>query len=406
MDRKNVLVLIYACRAAERQYLSGIGSYVRQHKKWRIYPGQPYYNQGDFDPWFHKNRIRETIMKWKIDGIIANIMDDDMINQLPREVPCVISPRSTCVSWCVNTIGDSDQIGKLAAGHFLTKGYRYFAYCGFGEYRWSVDRRDGFLKYIRKAGFKVNVYQGSVQTQDQWWDYDFGPLREWIESLPKPVAVFACNDDRGRQILEVARETAVAVPQEMAVLGVDNDELVCEMTDPPLSSIAVNFEKKGYEVAAVLDRMMRGKKPKTNMIYALPVGVMARQSTDMLAVQNTIVSKAVDYIHQHLQDKLIVSTVAENMLVSRRTLERHFKQELGTSIHDYIRYVRLDEIKKMLILTDLPIKQIAAQFGYSDAPLFRSFFKRMMDVSPIVWRKQNRHIHPKTGIFSRNPFLG
>ncbi len=235
------------------------------------------------------------------------------------------------------------------------------------------------MAQLESHGFGCSVYSaikdsGNESTPNL--ESDMAALLRWIKRLPRPVAIFACFDIRGVQVLEACRRLGFHVPDEVAVLGVDNDELLCDLADPPMSSIIPDGRRTGYEAAALLDRMMRGDKFQNEGRLFDPLGVAVRLSTDVVAVADRHVAAAVRYIREHACNGITVGDVVANVPLSRRVLETRFRKCLGCSPHDQILRVKLDRVKKLLIDTDLPLAAIAERTGFAHVEYLSVAFKK------------------------------
>jgi LacI family transcriptional regulator len=212
-------------------------------------------------------------------------------------------------------------------------------------------------------------------------------LTAWLESLEKPVGLMAANDARARHVLEACRAIGLRVPEDVAVLGVDNDDVICELTDPPLSSIEHGAASLGYQAAALLDQLMNGKKPKHMSTGVPPKEVVARRSTDILAIEDPEVAAAMAYLHENSCRPIRIADVVAAVQVSRSTLETKFKAVTGRTIHNEIRRLQIDSVRSLLATTDLPIKQIAAMAGFAHIHYMTTIFHQHTGWTPAEYRK-------------------
>ena len=286
---------------------------------------------------------------------------------------------------------DDRAIGALGADHFLEHGYRSFGYCGISGLFWSEKRGEAFQERIVQAGHSVHHYQAPLRGKTYAQVKHRSALVEWLGSLTKPAAVMACNDDEARDVLRACRAAEIVVPDEVAVLGVDNDDLVCNFCFPPLSSIALDVDEAGYEAAGYLDALMDGPKNHRADVEVTPLYVVPRMSTDLLAIKDGRVAAAVRYLHQNPRCTIQVSDLAKAAGLSRRSLEQRFHRILGKSPHEVIRHVRIEQMAQMLIETDLPVAQIAQLLGFSYVRNMARWFKQHMGMSPSAYRAQHRH---------------
>jgi len=279
----------------------------------------------------------------------------------------------------------------MAAEHLLERGFRNFGYCGFDDMYWSCQRGDSFIARIAEAGFKTSFYKQPKSRANRLWYREEAILAEWLRGLPKPVGIMACNDDRGQHITEACAKAKLDVPYEVAIIGVDNDDQVCDISNPPLSSVALDIEKAGFQASELLDRMMAGEKMKPQTVIVHPNRVVMRQSTNIVAVKDKLVSQALTYIHHNAKRLIQVEDVVKNLSVSRRNLHDKFMKTLARSVYDEIKRVRIDLISQMLIETDLSISDIALSLGYDNTNHIARYFKQKMGISPVDYRKLHGH---------------
>jgi len=375
-------LLIESSRASGRALLCGIAKCAHHYGPWSFY-----WEPGGLEKAWPKLKALD------VNGII--LRDVDKLEEvLDLGVPAVIIGHSkTEVPNMVNVVTDSSAIGKIGAEHLLNCGFKHFAFCGYGNvssspleresFTWSDLRKESFERRIRKAGFEVNPYTILSAT----WREESRRMAAWLQSLPKPVGLMACNDDCGRQVIEACKLANLSVPDAVGVLGADNDEVVCGLSDPPMSSVAINFERAGYEAALILYRLLRGKRSVPLKITVPATHVVARRSTDFMAVIDPHVSKGLQFIRDHARENIMVLDISRAAGLSRRALEIKFRQEIGCSIHEYVRRVRTDQIVRLLVETDLPVGQIAETLGFSDVQHFARYFRAGKQASPLAYRR-------------------
>jgi LacI family transcriptional regulator len=375
-----VALLVETSNAYARGLLRGIVSFIREHRLWSLYLSE--HNRGDKPP--------RWLAHWKGHGIIARIENVAIAEALRQvSVPVVDVSAARLIPSLPWFETDDGAIAHLAADHLLERGFNYFAYAGDGQFNWSKWRCEHFQNCIRAAGKECFIYQPvkgfSLDDEEQ-----LHHLGSWIKELPKPVGVMACYDFRGQQVLDACRRIGVAVPDEVAVIGVDNDDLLCELSHPPLSSVIPNTHRTGYEAARLLDEMMSGKKVRGETHLIPPLGIATRQSTDVLAIGDRNVARAVHFIRQHACDGIKVKDVLKAVPHSRTLLEGRFKKLIGRTPHEEILRVRLDRVKQLLIETDLPLEQIAERAGFPHVEYLSVAFRREVGVPPSQFRSQNR----------------
>jgi len=375
-----VILLIETTHAYGRRLIRGIAQYSRHHGPWSFYREAPFYGKQG------RSRIRMSeLKKINADGII--VREPERIEEfLSLKIPIIVSP--TLVHPKIPTILTSaDQIGVLAAEHLLERGFKHFAYCGFETLAWSVHRHSSFMEHIQKAGFPADHFFCSVKHISSPSEKQRKRLSDWLISLPKPTGIMACNDDMGRSILEACKSAQIPVPEQIAVVGVDDDPLICELTDPPLSSVALHSEKAGYEAAELLDRLMQGEKMKGQIIPHAPSHVVSRQSTDTLAVEDPDVARALVFIRSHFKESLSVEDVSSEVAVSSRNLYTKFMAALGHSVHKEIQKVRIGHICTLLAETDLSIQQITMDMEFTGIEHIARYFYKEKGMTLREFRK-------------------
>ena len=376
-------LLIEENREIGRGLLRGIAQYSRAFGPWLFYRESPFYERLS-----EKERLRR-IKNWNPDGIIMREQGDMDVDLLSMKIPIVYSGhRKGPAKGVPNILGDDREIGRIAASYLLNKGFRNFGFCGFDDMWWAIDRGRFFAEALFEAGFKVNFYVPPVQHVLRSWPREPEMICKWIQTLPKPCAVFACTDDRCRQVAAACRQAGVRVPEEIALLGVDNDELTCNFSSPPLSSILLNTEKSGYDAALVLHRMMQGKKIKEKIILIPAPRVVTRQSTDIVAIDDTAVVSALNYIREHYRKGICVNEIARKAGVSRRVLELRFRKMLNRSVYEEVLRLRMNHACVLLTESNLSITQIAEALNYEEIKYFSRAFRKVTGFSPMAYRKQ------------------
>ena len=374
-----VALLIETSNSYARGLLEGIEDYILGHGPWSVYLGE--HGRGDKPP--------DWITRWKGDGIIARIENPLIAGPLRKtRIPIVDVSAPRLVSRAPTVTTDNAAVARMAVQHFTERGFRHFAYCGDARFAWSVARGESFSLLIRDIGYDCNIYESPGLGMES--EAESEHIGKWLLSLPKPVAVFACYDARGQLVLDACRRVSLAVPEEVAVLGVDNDELICALSPPPLSSINLDKRRAGWEAAALLAEMMDGGKVAPEIHRIAPLGVVTRKSTDVLAVDDPPVTRALHYIREHACEGIGVGDVLHHCPMSRRILEGKLKTLLGRTPREEIVRVQLNCAKEMLSGTELPRAEIAARAGFKHTEYFSFVFKRETGVTPSAWRKDHR----------------
>jgi LacI family transcriptional regulator len=287
---------------------------------------------------------------------------------------------------------DDLAVGRLAAAHLLSLGLPHFAYFGNRTEYYSLVREQGFKQAIGAAGLSCHVFLNGSGDGAHEAASARGALEEWMSHIPKPIGILASTDSRALQVLAVCRKLEIDVPTEVALLGVDNDDVFCELANPPLSSIALSTQRIGYEAARMLERLMAGDKPVERQLLVPPAGVVPRRSSDLPAILDPDVAAAVRYISLHVQDDLQVADVLREVPVSRRSLEQRFLKALGRTPAAEIRRAQVEVAKHILTETDEAMPRVALAAGFSSAKQLGSSFHHETGVTPTAYRRQSRLI--------------
>ena len=272
---------------------------------------------------------------------------------------------------------DHLEVGKIAADYFMQKGYHSFAYFGSNTAMFSKARERGFREQLAMHDHTVNSHYAGFLPQSPWninWAELDSSVSEWLVHLPKPVAILASNDIPARHLASTCRKLGIRVPEEISILGVDNDDSECRMTNPFLSSIALPTRAIGIRAGEILHEALRSKQyPRADIISIPPVGVIDRQSTDQLAVNNTKLEEALRWIQENIDQNPSVQEIARKLSLSRRSLERLFQMELGTSVLQFQIRCKLEKAKSLLRLTELPLHEIAERSGFCQPTFFHRY---------------------------------
>lgn len=381
-----VALLIETSRGYGRGLLRGITKYSRLYGPWQFH-----LTPGDFE------QIVPKMKDWGGNGIIARVMDEKTLNIILKlglpavllDVPDVplLRKKVERTGNCIEMMSDSIGASRLAAEHLFEKQFKNFAFVGYADQVWSKIREEAFTECVREAGYDVNIYQMPVHKGvPVRWEKEEPILMKWLSSLPKPIGLMACNDQRGRELLEACELAEIAVPEEIAVIGVDNDELLCELSYPSLSSVLLNSEQGGYLAAKAIDEMMRGNPSPFERIIVSPLRVMERRSSDIVAIEDPDIAAALQFIRTQPSNSLTIRQVVESIAISRRALELKFKKELGRTILQEIQMVRLERAKRLLQETDLSVPQIAEIAGFTTGSYFIQVFRTETGMTPAKYR--------------------
>ena len=383
--RLNIAVLVEWSRAYGRGVLAGVAEYVQAHGRWRIFHTERRLSD-DGPAWFEG---------WQGDGIIARVENPRLLEQIRRKrLPTVELYRLDTADGFAKVVTDEPMVGRLAADHLIEQGLRRFAFCGLPGVIVSEARERYFVKHLESLGYEVNVYrQPHDAATSLSGSEDYGLLCEdsvaaWVRGLQKPVGLLACNDIRAHQILMTCSERGIAVPEEVALVGVDNDQMVCELCQPPLTTIELNPHRVGYEAATLLDQWISTGQPPAGPKLVGPKGLVVRQSTDTVPTSDREVAAAVHFIREHACDGILVTDVLRHVSISRSTLERRFLKALGRPPKAEIDRVRLDRVKQLLAVTDYPLAKIAELAGFHYVEGMCHLFRNTFGQTPGQYRKE------------------
>jgi LacI family transcriptional regulator len=403
-----VAVLIESSRALGRGMIEGIASYSRLHGPWSMY----------FEPQGLGVAPPKWLATWDGDGILARIDDQVMADAVLATGLPAIDLRGRLPELQLPFIGgDNEAITRLAFEHLRDRGLSKFAFCGVpaGQMRTLDLRRKHFEQHVESAGFPCDTYTGetagkakrnkklSVQSSangtpgipaadfgTRSWEEEQTDLARWVESLPKPVGIMACHDPRGYQLVDACRRASVQVPDHVAIVAVDNDPVLCLMANPPMTSIDTDGVRIGYEAASRLHHMMIGEKASTSPLLLEPKKLVARRSSDMLAIDDPDIAKAVRFIRDHACDGIRVDSVVRHVAMSRSVFERRFKRILGRTPKAELLRIQIDRSRQLLAETDLGLAAIADQTGFSNEKYFSAAFFRQTRQRPTDFRRDAR----------------
>jgi LacI family transcriptional regulator len=379
---KKVILLITPTREFTQGLLRGIAKYSSIRGLWAFY--RPLYYREPKG----KERLLSLMKIWKPDGILMR--EPHKVEEIIKMgVPTIACPYTKPkITGIPNIMTDHISIGKTAAEYLLKLGFKQFAYCGFDDWWWSQLRGESFSKTVADAGYSTFFYRQPRTQSKRTWEKEPQMIADWLRGLPKPIGLMACNDDRAEWVSEACKIAEIAVPGEVAILGVDNDPLICDLCTPPLSSIDLNIEMSGYEAAELLDKMMHGIKVTSHDIIVKPTHVVTRQSTEILAIDDPDVVAAIRFIREHSKRVIQVKDVIDAVAISRRVLEKRFHNIIGHSLYDEIRNSRIEHIIRMLSETEMSIAEISQAMGFAEVGHFSRFFKKAKGMSPLAYRSK------------------
>jgi len=379
-----VAVVIETSHSYGREIFRGITRYIRENQPWSVFFVERSLCDG----------VPKWLKKWSGNGIITRVGTPDIVTFLSNtDIPVVDLNQQMQGLGVPQISNDHAAIGRMAAVHLLQRGFSQFAYVGHDGLPWSDGRRDAFRDVVTEAGGACDVYSYGAQAprrfHDRTWELEMDHVVRWVKDLPKPVGVMACDDFRGLQVIEACAIARIDIPQQVAVLGVGNDSVACDLSSPPLSSILLNAFQTGYEAASLLDRLMQGEPVDREERLMPPLDVITRQSTDVMAVADPLVSKAMQFIQRHACDGIKVPDVLRHVLVSRTVLQERFRKALERSIHDMILDARIKRVKELLAQTELPLLDIAERTAFKHIEYLCTVFKKETGWTPAMFREQH-----------------
>ena len=377
-----ILLLIDYSSEFNRGLLKGIIHYSKDFGPWIFYRLPSFYKT-----LYGREGVIEWAKEWKADAIIGQ-WDIEKINLLKElNIPIILQNYKERSSYFSNLTGDYYATGIMAAKFFAQKRFRNFAFYGNKGVVWSKERAEGYRQEIEKIGGNYFYFETEDLGDDQWGK-DHIQLDEWLLSLPKPIALFACDDSFALQISEICKINNINIPKEIALLGVDNDELICNLSDPPISSIVLDVERGGYEAGRLLHQLIKKEKKEPFNIVINPIRIETRLSTERYIVSNQYILSVVKYIEKNFATDISINDLTKLVPLSRRILEVKFKEELGTSIYQFIIYYRLEYFSQLLLTTDKTLLDIALQSGFNDCKNISRTFKKFKNCTPNEYKQK------------------
>lgn len=381
--KRHVALIVETSSVYGRDLLSGIVRFMRMHDEWSVFLEQR-------DLW---KQPPSWLRDWRGDGIISRATTPKLIEAIQRTgVPLVEVTDRRGDSDLPQVRSDDAAIGRMGAEHLLERGFKRFAFCGFKGEAWSQRREAAFVESVNHQSLAPcerfnSPWHGPAAKA---WEAEQKSIVAWLRQMEPPFAVMACNDVRGQHVVEACSKLQLAVPEQVAVLGVDNDELLCRVCSPPLSSVIPNAELVGFRAAEMLRQLMNGSEVDQPIQWIDPLGVATRQSTDVVAIDDREIAAALHYIRQHACNGLSVAEVVANSSISRSTLERQVRKYLGRTPQEEIRHVQIKRARELLLTTDLPAERIASLCGFEHPEYLHVVFKRITGMTTSEFRKQTK----------------
>ena len=383
LSHQKVAIVIPLSRGYAQDIMRAISLYARTAKRWLLHLEDPTHNPE-----------LVGLKEWGPDGVLGFLSPARVAEAVLRlEKPIVNISGRTEIS-TASVIIDDKAVGRAAADYFLARGFRRFGFLG-NPFAYTRRRGQGYAERVAESGFTCAEH---IVPFDSWdvpgpgWLEAEARMREWLISLPKPAAILAANDQLGKDASHTCFNAGLRVPDEVALLGVDNDETICNLATPPLSSIRTNRERLGHVAATLLDRLMSGDaSAKNEHILIPPLGVNTRQSSDYIADDDPELAEALRLLREKIEEPLSVERLLSLLPMSRRKLERRFRAALGRTPLEEIHRLKVERAKELLTLSDLSQSEIASRLGFSSADRLRLVFRKLTGISPSEYRDRYTH---------------
>ena len=371
-----VLLLIDYSSEFDRKLLRGLVRYSKEYGPWIFYRLPSYYTS-----LYGSEGVIKWAKKWQADAIIGQ-WDIESVPQLEElQIPIVLQNYHNRSSKYSNLTGDYKKTGQMAAWYFASRNYQNFAYFGVQGVVWSDEREEGFRQEVVRQGGKYFSFELEKDSED-----DRELIMQWLQELPKPLAMFCCDDAHALFISETCKICNIAIPDDIALLGVDNDELICNISDPPISSIELEVEMGGYMLGKLLHQRINKEETDTFNIVINPTRIETRLSTDKYDINDPSVRWMVKYIETHFKEELNIEKLISQVPLSRRNFELKFRKYTHTSPYQFLLQCRVDCLAKLLHTTDRLLPELAAEAGFHETN-FARVFKKFKGCAPSEYRE-------------------
>ncbi|PCE62689.1 hypothetical protein B7P33_18785 [Sediminicola luteus] len=378
--RFKVALLMETSNAYSRGVIKGIYGYIMEHDQWDVYLGE--YSRGEPNP--------DWLLSWDGDGIIARIENETIAELIKRcQLPTIDVSSANLIPGIPWVETDDRKIAQLAFEHLKDCGLKHFAFAG-SQFNWSKWRADHFKEVLEGQGVRCDYYSLPMHLDYHVVD-EQKKIESWLATLPKPIGIFAAYDQLGRLIIDCSQKMGFMVPEEIAVIGVDNDPLICELCSPPLTSVIPDTFKTGYLAAELLAALMQGKTEVNITNLMAPIGVKKRRSTDSLAIEDPHISKALHYIYENASiGSFSINDILAIVPMTRRVFEKRFLEMVGHTPYKEAQRIRVARIQELLTESDLGLLEIAEKMGFEHVSYMSFLFKRETGISPIAYRHKMR----------------
>ena len=381
-----VLIISDFTESFSHKLLAGLVDYSRRKEQWIVRRMPPSYKAQIGIP-----GVIRVAKEWEVNAVIGQFEPTDEIGLFAENgIVAIAQDFKKRFTTIPNITGDYIGTGKMAARFFIDRGFRNYGFFGFNDVCWSDERCDGFRRDVEAAGFGGNFYAYRMQEIDMLWYYQRNRLREWLQMIPKPIAIMACDDNQGANLVEACHAVGIKIPSEVSIMGVDNDETLCSLGSTTLTSIQVDIEEGGRQAAALVERLVADPSAPAEDIILKPVKIVDRMSTAAFATDDQQILKALLFIHKNALKKISVSDVMAEAALSRRLLERRFKSVTGKTLYEYITDQKLKYFAEQLQDTDEQVINIALSMGENDTKSISRRFKQLYGCTPVEWREKQR----------------
>ena len=382
----SVLIISDFTESFSHKLLAGLVDYSRRKEQWIVRRMPPSYKAKIGIP-----GVIRVAKEWEVDAVIAQFEPTDEVDLFAENgIVAIAQDYKKKFSSIPNVTGDYLGTGRMAARFFIDRGFRNFGFFGFNDVCWSDERCEGFRREVDEAGFGGSFYAYRMQEIEMVWHYQRNRLREWLATVPKPIAIMACDDNQGSNLIEACHDTGIKIPSEVSVIGVDNDEALCSLGSTTLTSVQMDIERGGWEAAALVERLVADPKAPVADVVLKPIKIVERMSTAAFATDDQQILKAILFIHQNVLKKISVGDVMAEAALSRRLLERRFKIVTGKTLYEYITELKLKHFAEQLQETDLQVMEIALSMGENDTKSISRRFKQIYGCTPGEWRERQR----------------
>lgn len=375
-----ILLLSDFSREPERRLLRGLVEYAREQGGCKLYPVTNFIQNDPEKAYIIIDRARAL----KVDAIFGRWPGIDIDGAKNLGIPVILRTIDKDYPDFPMLAGKYEEIGRMAADFFIRQGYSSYAYFGVKNFIWSDLRRDGFRGRLPKdASFSCYL---TSHIEKEW-----NRIRKWLTSLPKQTALYVCNDMYARTVSEICQDSGISIPSDIALLGTDDDEFLCNISTPSISSLRLDFERQGRELGEAIFRMVRSGVITADRISICPMEITERESTLRHTVRDPIVKQILDKIGSDYPSIQNIGEIVSDIPLSKRAIEVRFRKEMAPdTIGTYLTKVRVKHMCTLLQTTSLPLISIGEKVGIMDPFYIGKVFRRVMGMTPSEYRKKSR----------------